>query len=200
MGSPAPRHIAPFLRLFVPNSLTVYHPFEDCLSAFSALWIGVPCGGHFSTAITAPFLSALVPSSSLVGCQPVQVYYQHPLSRVLLDPVDHIIHPGEYLIWAFPRGSKLGRFPLRAGWAIEPHPVPLVVPPRSWLVYRTESSCDHWPALGVGGHSRGCRVGGLVILPHDRLWVVPCLGVPQTAGRRVVEVLARTLGGLELCP
>jgi hypothetical protein len=29
----------------------------------------------------------------------------------------------------------------------------------------------------VGGHSRGRRVGGLLILPHDRLWVVPSLGI-----------------------
>jgi hypothetical protein len=50
-------------------------------------------------------------------------------------------------------------------------------PPRgslcSWLAYRTEFSSDHWPASGVGRHSRGCLVGGLLILPHDRLWVVP---------------------------
>jgi hypothetical protein len=51
----AARHIAPSLRLFVPNSLTVCHPFEGCLSMVSSLWIGVPCGGHSSTAITAPF-------------------------------------------------------------------------------------------------------------------------------------------------
>jgi hypothetical protein len=50
---------------------------------------------------------------------------------------------------------------------------------RSWLVYHTEFSSDYWPASGVGGHSRGCRAGGLQILPHDRLWVVPCRGVPK---------------------
>jgi hypothetical protein len=70
----------------------------------------------------------------------------------------------------------------------------------SWLFYRTEFSSDHWPASGVGVHSHGCRVGGLLILPHDRLWVVTCLGVPQIAGLSAVEVLARTLGGLELSP
>jgi hypothetical protein len=30
--------------------------------------------------------------------------------------------------------------------------------------------------------------------------VVSCVGVPQIAGRKAVEVLARTLGGLELSP
>jgi hypothetical protein len=77
-------------------------------------------------------------------------------------------------------------------------------PPRgslcSWLVYRTEFISDHWPASGVGENSRGSRVGGVLILPHDRLWIVSCLGVPKIAGRRAVEVLAWTLGGLELGP
>jgi hypothetical protein len=67
---------------------------------------------------------------------------------------------------------------------------------RSWLVYRTEFSSGRWPASGVGGHNCGWSVGGTLGLPHDLLWVVPCLGVPQIAGRKAVEVLARTLGRL----
>jgi hypothetical protein len=54
------------------------------------------------------------------------VYHHHPRSRVLLDPVYHIIYPGDYLVWALP-GFELGRFPLCAGWTTEPHSVTLVV-------------------------------------------------------------------------
>jgi hypothetical protein len=66
--------------------------------------------------------------------------------------------------------------------------------PRSWLICHTVSLSDHWPSSGVCRHRFGCRVGGLLIRPHDRLLVVPCLGVPQIAGRGVVGDLARTPG------
>jgi hypothetical protein len=51
------------------------------------------------------------------------MYYHHPRPRVLLYPVHNIIYPDEYLVQAFPRGLTIWRFPLRAGWAIEPHSV-----------------------------------------------------------------------------
>jgi hypothetical protein len=69
---------------------------------------------------------------------------------------------------------------------IEPHSVALVV--------RNDFSSGHWPASGVGRHNGGCHVDAALSLPHDRLWVVTCLEVLQTAGRRAVGVLARTLG------
>jgi hypothetical protein len=54
---------------------------------------------------------------------------------------------------------------------------------RLCLVCRNEFSSGHWPASGVGRHNFGCRVDGTLNLLHDRLWVVPWLGVPQIAGQ-----------------
>jgi hypothetical protein len=65
---------------------------------------------------------------------------------------------------------------------------------QSWLVYRIEFSSGRCPPSDVGGYNCGCRVHGPLSLPHNRLWVFPCLGVPQIAGRKAVGVLARTLG------
>jgi hypothetical protein len=79
------------------------------------------------TAPAAPFLRPLVPSGSMIRCEQVQVYHRHPQSRVLLDPVYHIIYPSDYLVWAFAWGLELGRFHLHAGWVIEPHFVALMV-------------------------------------------------------------------------
>jgi hypothetical protein len=73
-------------------------------------------------------------------------------------------------------------------------PCPPLYNLQGWLVYRTDISSNHWPASGVCGHIRGCHVCGLLNLPHDLLWVVLCLGVLRTAGRKAVGVLARTLG------
>jgi hypothetical protein len=50
----------------------------------------------------APFLRLLVSSSSYTCCQSVQVYHQHLCPRMSLDPVDHILDPGDHLAWAFP--------------------------------------------------------------------------------------------------
>jgi hypothetical protein len=66
--------------------------------------------------------------------------------------------------------------------------------PHSWPVYRNEFSSYHWAASGVGEHNCGCRVEGPLNLLRDRVWVVPCRGLPQRAGRRAVGVLSRTLG------
>jgi hypothetical protein len=159
-------------------------------------WCHVPVaqflrGDHSPTAISVPSLWALVPSSSLLRCQPVQVYYHHPRPMVPLDPVYHIIYLGDYLLWAFPQGLKLWRFPLCAGWAIEPHFVALVV---TCGVGWFDILSFHWPASSVGRHNDGCHVDGPRSLPHDRLWVAPCLEVLQTVGRRVIAVLAQTLG------
>jgi hypothetical protein len=98
-----------------------------CLIGVAFLLFGFFGGDHFQTATPAPSLSALVPSGTQISCETVQVYYHHPRPRILLYPVHHIIYPGDYLVWAFPRGLKLWRFPLHAGWAIEPHSVAFFV-------------------------------------------------------------------------
>jgi hypothetical protein len=112
-----------------------------------------------------------------------------------VDPVYHNIYPGDYLVW-------MG-LPTRFGaWAISPScgmgdRATLCRPPGnlgSWLIYRNEFLSGHWPASGVGGHNFGYHVCGSFNFPHDQLSVVPCLGVPETAGRRAVVVLDRTLG------
>jgi hypothetical protein len=123
-------YIAPSLRLFVPNSLTVYHRsfFPEGSAPDVFLWFGLLfCGDYIPTAPTAPFLRVLVPSGSPVGCEPVQVYHHHSTPKVPLDSVYHIINLGDYVVWTLPREMELGRFPFYAGWAIEPHPVALAV-------------------------------------------------------------------------
>jgi hypothetical protein len=68
---------------------------------------------------------------------------------------------------------------------------------RGWPACRNEFSSGHWPASGVVGHNCGCHVDGSLDLPRDRLRVVSCWRggvVPQTAGRRAVGVLFRTVG------
>jgi hypothetical protein len=100
------------LKLFISNSLRVYCHFfffvgfacnvcdRPCLPS---LWLG----SHSDYPANSP-------SGSLIRCQPVQVYYHHPQPRVPLDPVYHI-YPGDYLVWAFLRGLKLGLFSMHAG-------------------------------------------------------------------------------------
>jgi hypothetical protein len=128
-------HIAPSLRLFFPNSIQAYRHFffsEDCACNvcdrlhLPFLWL---CShdDYSPTAPAAPSLRPLVSISTLIRCEPVQVYHHHPRSRVPLDPAYHNIYPGDYLVWALPWGFEFGRFPLRAGWAIEPYFVALSV-------------------------------------------------------------------------
>jgi hypothetical protein len=83
-GFQASWHIAPFLMLFVPNSLLAYHcsffPVGSARDVF--LWVGLSCRGDYSSTVTtAPSLSALVPSVSLIRFRSIQVYkHQHFLS------------------------------------------------------------------------------------------------------------------------
>jgi hypothetical protein len=58
------RHIACFLRLFDPNSLTVHHPFGGS-------------SGFLCTSVTttASSLGSLVPSNSLIGCEAIQMHH-----------------------------------------------------------------------------------------------------------------------------
>jgi hypothetical protein len=55
---------------------------------------------------------------------------------------------------------------------------PLRGSPYSWAVRCKEFSSGHRPAIGVSGYNCGRRVDGPLNFPHDRLWVVPCQGVP----------------------
>jgi hypothetical protein len=72
-----------------PNSVSRFLFFRGlclrCLCSVSS------CGDHSPTATTAPSLGPLVPNSSLIRCEPVQVFYHHPRPRVPLDPVYYII-------------------------------------------------------------------------------------------------------------
>jgi hypothetical protein len=189
------RYIAPSLRPFAPNSLHAYRHFflsegwacDICdWPHFSLPWLD----SHGDYSPTPPSLKSLVPSGSLIRCQSVQVYHHHPRLRAPLDPAYHIIYPGYCLVRALPWGLRLGRFPLTAGWAIEPHSVALVVA----RAVGQEFSSRHWPASGAGGHNCGWHVDGPLNLQHDRLWVVPFREVPQTASRTAVGVPLRTLG------
>jgi hypothetical protein len=67
------RHTAPFLRLFVPISLTV-HPrsFLRIVLAASSFCPATPCS-NYSPAVTssAPFLGMFVPNNSMVRREPV---------------------------------------------------------------------------------------------------------------------------------
>jgi hypothetical protein len=189
-------YISLSFRLFVPSSLTVCH--RSLLSMVSAnfhlAFLPVArfsfSGDYSPTTTTAPSLMFLVSCSSLISCQPVQVYYHHPRPRVPLDHVYHITDPGMGLptrikIWAISPSCGLGD---RATLCRPRGNL------RNWLVYCTEFSSGHWRASDVGGHNGGCHVNSPKNLLHDRLWVIPCLEVLQTVDRRAVGVLARTVG------
>jgi hypothetical protein len=61
---------APFLRLLVLNSLQTYpFSFLKIPARGVFLWVVLSCGDHSPTATTAPSLSALVPSGSLLKRQ-----------------------------------------------------------------------------------------------------------------------------------
>jgi hypothetical protein len=73
-------HIAPFLRLSVRTSLSMYHRsfFSEVSARYIFLWLGFSCGDYSPTAPTAPSLRALVPSGSLIRYQSIQVHHYHP--------------------------------------------------------------------------------------------------------------------------
>jgi hypothetical protein len=85
ISSQSLRHIATSLRLFIPNSLQVYHHFfssEGCACDICA-WSQIPPRGSVfhgvcsPTGPTTPSLSPLVLNGSLTGWQSVQVYHCH---------------------------------------------------------------------------------------------------------------------------
>jgi hypothetical protein len=89
-------------------------------------------GSHFDYSPTVPdahSLRPLVPSSSLIRSEPVQVYCHECLPKVLLDTAYNTIYPGNYPVWALSWGLETGRFLLRAGRVIEQQLVALVETP-----------------------------------------------------------------------
>jgi hypothetical protein len=114
------QYIAPSLMMLIPNSLSMHRLFylSEVSARVDVTFLPVARflrGDYSPTATNSPSLRLLIQSGSLTSFQPVQVYYNHPRHRVPLDPVYYIIYPCDYLVWAFPRGLKLGRFPFRAG-------------------------------------------------------------------------------------
>jgi hypothetical protein len=127
-------YIDPSLRLLVQNRLNAYLHFffsEGCACdvcnrpRITSQWHGSHCD-YSPSAPAAPSLRQLVPSGSLIRCDPVQMYHHQSRCTVPLHPVCHIIYPGDYLVWALTWDLEIGRFTLRAGWMIEPHFAPLM--------------------------------------------------------------------------
>jgi hypothetical protein len=186
-------HIAPSLRLLVLNSPQAYHHFffSTCCACDVCDRPGLPSPwlcSHGNYSPTAPSLCSLwplVPNSSLTRCESVQVYHHHPWSRVLLDPVYHIIYLWDYLMWALPGWLELGQFPLCAGWTTEPHFVTLMV---ARAVGRFSSG--HWPASDIG-HNCGWSTKFIA-------WSIVRRSLfereGQTAGCRESRVLIQILG------
>jgi hypothetical protein len=88
------------LKAICPKQLTGVPPFllfrglcsRRMWSAYpSFLWLIFHCD-YSPTAPAGPPVRQFVLSGSLTRCEPVQVYH-HPQSRVLLDPVHHIVYP-----------------------------------------------------------------------------------------------------------
>jgi hypothetical protein len=82
------RHIAPSLRIFIPNSLQAYRHFffsEGCACDVCVIGLTfLPVARMFAvftlpTAPAAPSLRPLVPSGSLLRYHSVQVYHHHPV-------------------------------------------------------------------------------------------------------------------------
>jgi hypothetical protein len=85
-------HIPPSLRLIILTSLQAYCHFffsKSCScdicdwSHLPSLWLGSR-DDYSPTVLTAPSSRSLVPSCSLIRCEPVQVYHHHLCSRAVL--------------------------------------------------------------------------------------------------------------------
>lgn len=57
-----------------------------------------------------------------------------------------------------------------------------------------ESSSGHWPASDVGGHSCRFHVDGPLNLLCDRLWLIPCWGIPNSRLNGSRSLLTRLTG------
>jgi hypothetical protein len=120
--------ICPKWPIGIPPFLLLWGLCLRCVCSVipSILWLSFH-GDYSPTAHAAPSLTLLVLRGSLIRYDQAQVYHHQPWSRVLLDPIYHIFYPGDYTLWVLPWGLQLGWFPLRTGWALEPHSVTLVV-------------------------------------------------------------------------
>jgi hypothetical protein len=123
------------VKLFVQSGLLAYDYFffSECCDfdvcdhlSLPYTWL-ISYNSYSPIAPTAPSLRPFVPSGSLIRCEPAQVCKFYHRSKVPLDPVYHVIYPGDYLVWALQWELELERFPLLAGWTIEPHIVVLVI-------------------------------------------------------------------------
>jgi hypothetical protein len=166
-------HIAPSLKPFVPKSYR-HTAISSSLSAELAMSVisltFLPVAQFFSvhspTAPTAVSLRPLILSSSLIRCEPVQVYRHHPWPRFLW------IMYTTWLIWvttlygpSHEEWSLSNFFFVWVGWwASFCRPCGNL---HSCLVFRNEFSSGRWPASGVGRHNCGCLVDGPLNLPHD---------------------------------
>jgi hypothetical protein len=121
-------HTAPSLRL----SYRHFFFTKSCVCnvcdqpSLPSPWLGFH-NDYSATASAATSLRPNFPTGSLKRCEPVQVYHHHPQSRVLPNPVNHIVSQCDYLVRALPWGLKLGRLSFHVGGLIQPHVNPLVV-------------------------------------------------------------------------
>lgn len=81
-------HIAPSLKLFILRSTQAYCHFSECCvrdvcdcSRFPSPWLS--SHGDSLTAPTSPSLRLLIPSGSMTGYKPVQVYHHHYIFQAL---------------------------------------------------------------------------------------------------------------------
>jgi hypothetical protein len=119
------RYIALSLSLLVQSSLTVSFFLGFLLrvtSSSSPLLIFLFPGDYSPTATTVPSLRLLVPSTSLIRCQPVQVYYIILDLGFLWIPYTTSLMQVTILYGPSHENRNLAISP-RAGWAIEPHSV-----------------------------------------------------------------------------
>jgi hypothetical protein len=201
-------HIAPSLLLFFSNSQEANSHFffseswdyEICnRPRLHSLWLDSR-GDYSPKAPVAPSLRSLVPSGFLISCELVKVYHHYPRSMDPFYVVHHSPFQRDFPARALPLVLKHGWYSFRPEGPIEPHFFALVPSLRIWPVCCNKFSSGHWPAPRVGGHNCGCRIDSPINLARDWSWVVPCRGMPQTAGRRAVGVFFRTLGRCSRVP
>jgi hypothetical protein len=115
-----PRHTAPFLRLFIPNSLTV-HCRSFSLKALPAACSFCPATScsDYSLAVTssAPFLGLFVPNNSMVQCR----YHFHSSHSSIINSLSlgrlvllcyRFLQHGPFFLFPFLRGPTPPQCPI----------------------------------------------------------------------------------------